>query len=43
MLGRGFCPDGTLDLAGVAEVLARPRVHRVLWFTLWSAAVGDAS
>ena len=24
--------------AAVLEVLARPRVHRVLWFTLWSSA-----
>ena len=23
------------------EVLARPRTHRVLWFTVWSAAAGD--
>ena len=28
--------------AGVVEVLGRPRVHRVLWFTLWSAAAGTA-
>jgi len=38
MVGRGFVTDGHLDVAGVLEVLARPRVHRVLWFTLWSAA-----
>ena len=25
---------------GSLDVLARPRVHRVLWFTLWSAAAG---
>jgi len=40
MLALGLWPDGELDLAGVAEVLARPRVHRVLWFTLWSSTVG---
>ncbi len=40
MLSRGFWVDGTFDPAGVAEVLARPRVHRVLWFTLWSASTG---
>ncbi len=33
----GLWPDGTLDLGGVAEVLGRPRTHRVLWFTVWSA------
>ena len=38
MVGRGFVTDGHLDVAGVLEVLARPRVHRVLWFTLWSSA-----
>jgi thiamine transport system permease protein len=37
MLARGLWPDGSLDLGGVAEVLGRPRVHRVLWFTVWSA------
>ncbi len=42
MLARGFFPDGELDLAGVAEVLGRPRVHRVLWFTVWSATVATA-
>ena len=40
MLAEGFWPDGTFDPQGVLEVLARPRVHRVLWFTLWSAAAG---
>jgi thiamine transport system permease protein len=40
MLAEGLWPDGTFDPGGVAEVLARPRVHRVLWFTLWSAATG---
>jgi thiamine transport system permease protein len=40
MLAEGFWPDGTFDPQAVLEVLARPRVHRVLWFTLWSAAAG---
>ncbi|MEZ5093219.1 ABC transporter permease [Nocardioides sp.] len=40
MLARGLWPDGSLDLAGVVEVFGRPRVHRVLWFTLWSAGLG---
>ena len=39
MVALGFAPDGRLDVAGVLEVLARPRVHRVLWFTLWSATL----
>ncbi|MGD9958523.1 ABC transporter permease [Nocardioides sp.] len=39
MLARGLWPDGHLDLGGVLEVLARPRVHRVMWFTLWSATL----
>src|SRR6478735_10644276 len=38
MVARGFVSDGHLDVGAVLEVLARPRVHRVLWFTLWSAA-----
>lgn len=37
MLARGLWPDGTFDPGGVAEVLARPRVHRVLAFTATSA------
>src|SRR6478736_6572844 len=40
MLSRGFVTDGSLDLGGVLGVLGRPRVHRVLWFTLWSATLG---
>jgi thiamine transport system permease protein len=42
MISEGFWPDGTFDPAGVVEVLGRPRVHRVLWFTLWSACAGTA-
>ncbi len=39
MLSEGFVTDGRLDLGGVLEVLARPRVHRVLWFTVWSSTL----
>jgi thiamine transport system permease protein len=39
MLGRGFWPEGEFDPGAVLEVLGRPRVHRVLWFTVWTAAV----
>lgn len=42
MLARGLWPDGTFDPGGVADVLARPRVHRVLWFTAWSATASTA-
>ena len=39
MVARGLVDDGALDLAGVLEVLGRPRTGRVLWFTVWSSAV----
>ena len=42
MVGRGFVTDGRFDPAGVLEVLGRDRVHRVLWFTLWSSALATA-
>jgi len=42
MLERGFFPDGSFDPGAVLGVLARPRVHRVLWFTVWSASVATA-
>ncbi|KQZ75861.1 ABC transporter permease [Nocardioides sp. Root151] len=38
MLGQGLWPDGRFAPGDVLEVLARPRVHRVLWFTVWVAA-----
>ncbi|MFC4783199.1 ABC transporter permease [Nocardioides sp. MAHUQ-72] len=39
MLRLGFWSDGTFDPAAVLEVLGRPRVHRVAWFTVWSSSV----
>ncbi len=42
IMALGFWTDGSFDPLGVLEVLARPRIHRVLWFTLWSATVGTA-
>ncbi len=42
MLERGFFADGSFDPGAVLEVLGRPRVHRVLWFTVWSASAGTA-
>jgi thiamine transport system permease protein len=43
MVGRGFWPEGTFDPGAVADVLTRPRVHRVLWFTVWTASVATAA
>ena len=40
MAWRGLAPDGQIDLGGFTDVLTRPRVLRVLWFTLWMACVG---
>ncbi|WP_248580086.1 iron ABC transporter permease [Nocardioides sp. InS609-2] len=40
MVARGLWPDGNFDPQGLVEVLGRPRVHRVLGFTLWSATLG---
>jgi thiamine transport system permease protein len=42
MVGRGFRPEGHWDVGGVLEVLARPRVHRVLWFTVWTSSAATA-
>ena len=42
MIAEGFWPGDSFDPAGVAEVLTRPRTHRVLWFTLWSSFAGTA-
>ncbi|HEX5087865.1 MAG TPA: ABC transporter permease subunit [Nocardioides sp.] len=39
MIGRGFVVDGRFDVSGVVDVLGRPRTHRVLWFTVWSAGL----
>jgi thiamine transport system permease protein len=42
MVARGFWPDGAFDPGGVGEVLLRPRVARVVWFTVWSAGLATA-
>lgn len=39
MVSEGFFVDGELDVRGVLEVLTRPRVLRVAWFTVWSSSV----
>ncbi|MFC5494513.1 iron ABC transporter permease [Nocardioides caricicola] len=42
MLAEGFWADGTFDPGAVAEVLARPRTQRVIWFTVWSSVLATA-
>ena len=42
MVGRGFFVSGSFDAMGVLEILGRGRVHRVLWFTVWSAGAATA-
>ncbi|MFC6286949.1 ABC transporter permease [Nocardioides sp. GCM10027113] len=40
MVAQGFFDEGRFAPGEVLDVLARDRVHRVLWFTVWSAAAG---
>ncbi|KAE8763371.1 ABC transporter permease [Georgenia thermotolerans] len=42
LVGRGFVPDGALDLSGVTDVLSRPRTWRILGQTLTQAVLGTA-
>jgi thiamine transport system permease protein len=42
MVSEGFWTDGRFDPGAVVGVLGRPRVHRVVWFTVWSALAGTA-
>lgn len=42
ILGRGFAPEGVLDLTPVLDVLGSPRLRGVAWFTLWQALVSTA-
>ena len=39
ILGLSLVEKGRLDLSGVAAVAARPYLLRVLWFTVWQAAL----
>ena len=39
MVAEGFVVDGRFAPGAVLDVLARPRVHRVAWFTVWTSAV----
>jgi thiamine transport system permease protein len=42
MLARGFWAEGHFDAGAVLGVLGSSRLHRVLWFTLWSASLATA-
>ena len=42
MVSRGFFAGGSFDPGGVLEVLGRPRVARVAWFTVWSSGMATA-
>lgn len=42
MLAEGLWADGTFDPGAVLEVLGRPRVQRVIWFTVWSSVLATA-
>ncbi len=42
MLGRGFWPDGDFAPGEVLDVLARSRVRRVVWFTVWTSSAATA-
>jgi thiamine transport system permease protein len=40
LVGRGFVPDGALDLSGFADVFSRPRTWRIIGLTLAQGAIG---
>jgi thiamine transport system permease protein len=40
LVGRGFVPDGALDLSGFTEVFSRPRTWRIIGLTLAQGAIG---
>ena len=39
MVAEGFVVDGRFAPGAVIDVLARPRVHRVAWFTVWTSGL----
>jgi hypothetical protein len=39
MVAEGFVVDGHVAPGAVLDVLARPRVHRVAWFTVWTSGL----
>ncbi|MER2598441.1 MAG: iron ABC transporter permease [Caldilineales bacterium] len=42
ILGLSFAPAGRPDFSGLAALIARPYLLRVLWFTTWQAAASTA-
>lgn len=42
IVGLGLFPEGALDVAGIAEVLGRPRTQRIIGFTVGLAATATA-
>lgn len=42
IVGRGLFPEGILDVAGILEVLSRPRTQRIIGFTIGMAAAATA-
>ncbi|MEE6294702.1 ABC transporter permease [Georgenia wangjunii] len=42
LVGRGFLPDGALDLSGFADVFSAPRTWRLLGLTLAQGVLGTA-
>jgi thiamine transport system permease protein len=42
IVGRGLFPEGALDVAGIVEVLTRPRTQRIIGFTVGMAAAATA-
>jgi thiamine transport system permease protein len=42
IVGRGLFPEGALDVAGIVEVLSRPRTQRIVGFTVGMAAAATA-
>lgn len=43
ILWRGIAPDGVPDLAGIGEVLSRPRTLRIIGLTLGQAAIATVA
>jgi thiamine transport system permease protein len=39
MVAEGLVPDGRFAPGAVLDVLARPRVHRIAWFTVWTSGI----
>ena len=42
IVARGLLPDGVLDIAGILDVLGRPRTQRIIGFTIGMAAAATA-